>query len=95
MAITLFFVPRFGYFQEQRNIVYGMGYCGHGVALSTSAGLIIYDLLFEEKSELTQLLFVNNPVGFIPPEPFRYILVNLVKDSLRFYDYLSEQIIKG
>ena len=95
VAITLFFVPKFGYFQEQRNIVYGMGYCGHGVALSTSSGLIIHDLLFEEKSERTQLLFVNNPAGLIPPEPFRYILVNLVKDSLRFYDYLSEQIIKG
>jgi len=95
VAITLFFVPRFGYFQNHKNIVYGMGYCGHGVALSTSAGLIIHDLLFEQTSELTNLLFVNRPVGIIPPEPFRYVFVNMVKDSLRFYDYLSESIIKG
>jgi len=89
VAITLFFVPRFDYYQEQRNIVYGMGYCGHGVALSTSAGLIIHDLLFEPESDINQLLFVQNPEAFLPPEPFRWVLVNAVKDSLLLYDYLT------
>jgi len=90
VAITPFFVPKFDYFQDHKNIVYGMGYCGHGVALSTSAGLIINDLLFNPESELTKLLFVRNFVGALPPEPFRWLTVNAIKDSLRLYDYLTD-----
>jgi len=90
VAITAFCVPKFSYYQERRNIVYGMGYCGHGVALSTSAGLIMHDLLFEPDSELMRLLFVQNTEMPIPPEPFRWLFVHAIKDGLRLYDYLTE-----
>ncbi len=90
VAITPLFVPKFDYYQDHKNIVFGMGYCGHGVALSTSAGLILHDLLFDPESELTKLLFVHNFVGALPPEPFRWAAVNMIKDSLRIYDYLTD-----
>lgn len=90
VAITGFFVPKFSYYQDHRNIAYGMGYCGHGVALSTSAGLIIHDLLFEPDSELTKFLFVHNMEMTIPPEPLRWLFVHAVKDGLRLFDYVTE-----
>ncbi len=90
VALTLLMVPKFDYYSDHKNIVYGMGYCGHGVALSTSAGLILHDLLFDPESDLTKLLFVHNFVGALPPEPFRWMAVNAIKDSLRLYDYLTD-----
>jgi len=90
VAITAFFVPKFSYYKEFRNIAYGMGYCGHGVALSTSAGMIIHDLLFKPDSELTRLLFVHNMEMMLPPEPLRWLFVHAIKDGLRLFDYISE-----
>jgi len=91
VAITGFFVPKFSYYQDYRNIAYGMGYCGHGVALSTSAGLIIHDLLFDPDSELTKFLFVHNMEMMLPPEPFRWAFVHAIKDGLRLFDYITER----
>jgi glycine/D-amino acid oxidase-like deaminating enzyme len=96
VAITLMFVPSFGYYQGHQNIAYGMGYCGHGVALSTSAGIIIRDLLFQPQAELLkELLFVHNTPGLIPPEPFRYAMVNAIKDGMVLFDRLTERKAKG
>jgi len=92
VAITLAFVPSFGYYKGLRNIAYGTGYCGHGVALSTSAGKIIKDLLYQPDSEmLKDLLFVHNTPGFIPPEPLRWPLVTGIKDALVLFDKLVER----
>lgn len=96
VAITLLFVPSFGYYKGHKNIAYGMGYCGHGVALSSSAGLIIRDLLFNPGADiLKELLFVHNTPGVIPPEPFRWPLVTGVKDALVLFDHLVERNAKG
>ncbi len=96
VAITLAFVPSFGYYKGMKNVAYGMGYCGHGVALSTSAGLIIRDLLFEpEADELKELLFVHNTPGLIPPEPLRWPLVTGIKDAMVLFDHWTERKAKG
>lgn len=96
VAITLLFVPSFGYFQGHHNIAYGMGYCGHGVALSTSAGLLIRDLLFKPEADiLKELLFVHNTPGLIPPEPFRFPMVTAIKDAMVLFDKLTEWNAKG
>jgi len=96
VAITMMFVPSFGYYLGHRNVAYGTGYCGHGVALSTSAGSIIDELLFNPESELLkELLFVHNTPGVIPPEPFRWPLLNLVKGGMSLFDRLVERKAKG
>lgn len=96
VAITLMFVPSFGYYQGHRNIAYGMGYCGHGVALSTSAGIIIRELLNNPESDmLKDLLFVHNTPGVIPPEPLRYPVINTIKDAMALFDRLTERKAKG
>ena len=77
-------------------MVYGMGYCGHGVALSTSAGLITHDLLFNPGADiLKELLFVHNTPGLIPPEPLRFPLVTGVKDAMVLFDRWTERNAKG
>ncbi len=92
VAITLAFVPMFGHYKGHENITYGMGYCGHGVALSTSAGLITRELLFNPgSSELDELLFVHNTPGLIPPEPFRYPLVTGIKEAMALFDKWVER----
>jgi len=96
VAITPLFVPTFGYHRKQKNIVYGTGYCGHGVALSTSAGTLIRDLLFEPNADyLKELLFVNNDPWSWPPEPFRYPVVAGVKGTMVLYDKWVERNAKG
>ncbi len=91
VAVTLFFVPTFGYWRGYENIAYGMGYCGHGVALSTAAGKIITDLLIGRTGQYDDLLFVHNQPGWIPPEPFRYPVANGIRLSLRAFDSWSER----
>lgn len=96
VAITLAFIPSFGHYKGHENIAYATGYCGHGVALSTSAGLIVNDLLFDPAADyLKELPFIHNTPGLIPPEPFRYLAVNGIKDGLMLFDKLVERNAKG
>ncbi len=96
VAITLMFVPSFGYYKGHKNIAYGTGYCGHGVALSTSAGIITRELLQNPDSDmLKDLLFVHNTPGVIPPEPFRYPVINSIKDAMVLFDRITERKAKG
>lgn len=96
VAITLLFVPSFGYYQGHQNIAYGMGYCGHGVALSSSAGRLIRELLFNPQADILQeLLFVNNRPVPLPPEPLRWPLVTGIKETMVLFDRLTERKAKG
>ena len=96
VAVTPLMVPTFGYHQGHRNIAYGMGYCGHGVALSLSAGMITRDLLMNPETEyLKELLFVNNDPWAWPPEPIRYPMAASVRGAMRFYDRWVERNARG
>jgi glycine/D-amino acid oxidase-like deaminating enzyme len=96
VALTLWMVPEFGYYQGHKNIAFGMGYCGHGVALSTSAGRLTRELLFNPQADLLQeLLFVHNTPGLIPPEPFRYPMVNAIKGGMMWFDRITEFRARG
>lgn len=96
VAITLLFVPSFGYFQGHKNVAYGMGYCGHGVALSTSAGILTRELLFNPEADiLKQLLFVHNRPVPLPPEPLRWPVANGIKNAMLLFDWVTELRAKG
>jgi glycine/D-amino acid oxidase-like deaminating enzyme len=96
VAITPLMVPTFGYHRGYKNIAYATGYCGHGVALSLSAGIITRDLLLNPDAPyLKELLFVhNNPFSW-PVEPFRYPVVAGVKGAMVLYDKWVERNAKG
>lgn len=96
VAITPLMVPTFGYHRGFKNIAYATGYCGHGVALSLSAGLVTRDLLMRPDADyLKDLLFVHNNPWSWPVEPFRYPLVAGVKGAMALYDRWVERNARG
>lgn len=55
------------------NVYYGIGYCGHGVNLSSLFGRIIADLEAGQGEKWKDLPFVNHTFPYIPNEPFRWL----------------------
>jgi gamma-glutamylputrescine oxidase len=70
---SLDFSPSVGRDGKFRNIYYGLGYCGHGVNLTSLFGRIIADLERGEEEQWKKLPFVNRKLLYIPNEPFRSI----------------------
>jgi gamma-glutamylputrescine oxidase len=55
------------------SIYYGMGYCGHGVNLTSLFGRIIADLEAGHEQQWKDLPFVNHSLPYVPNEPFRWL----------------------
>ncbi len=89
-SATLDLVPAVGYVGDERG-VYNVGCIGHGVSLMPSNGRILADLVLERKSALTDLWFVNRRVISWPPEPFRFVISQMVKGYLRLEDAWYER----
>ncbi len=70
---SLDFSPSVGRDGKFGNIYHGLGYCGHGVNLSSLFGRIIADLERGEEEQWKELPFVNRKLLYIPNEPFRSI----------------------
>jgi glycine/D-amino acid oxidase-like deaminating enzyme len=85
VAVTSRFVPSFGTLTGGR-VHFGFGYSGHGVAPTHLGGQILRDLVLARTSDLTQLCFVRAKAVPFPPEPLRYVAVNLARRSLLAQD---------
>jgi glycine/D-amino acid oxidase-like deaminating enzyme len=55
------------------NIYYGIGYCGHGVNLTSLFGRIIADFEAGHDQQWRDLPFVNHCFPYVPNEPFRWL----------------------
>lgn len=73
VALTLSRVCSMGVRGERRNIFYALGYSGHGVTLANLAGRVITDLYAGSEERWRGLPFLDRRLGFIPPEPVRWI----------------------
>lgn len=73
LGITLNRTPLIGARGENRSLLYGIGYCGHGVTLANLAGEILTDLYSGDDERWRGLPFVNAPYPRLPPEPFRWL----------------------
>ena len=73
LGITLSRSPLIGVRGEKRNLLYAIGYCGHGVTLANLAGEILTDLYSGDDERWRGLPFVNAHYPKLPPEPFRWI----------------------
>jgi glycine/D-amino acid oxidase-like deaminating enzyme len=71
--MTSDWAPLVGVTGKQRNIYYGLGYCGHGVNLTFLFGRIIADLEAGRQKPWREFSFVNRNPPYIPNEPFRWI----------------------
>jgi gamma-glutamylputrescine oxidase len=70
---SLDFSPSVGRSGRFGNIYHGLGYCGHGVNLTSLFGRIIADLERGDDQQWKDLPFVNRSLPYIPNEPFRSI----------------------
>ena len=73
LGITLNRSPLIGARGANRSLLYGIGYCGHGVTLANLAGEILTDLYSGDDERWRGLPFINAPYRKLPPEPFRWL----------------------
>ncbi len=75
-------LPVFGHLSGQKNIFYGIGWSGNGVSPSRLGGRILASLALGRKDEWSQCALVDRTSKVFPPEPFRYIGGNLVRNAV-------------
>jgi len=73
MGLTTNMWPAMGSMGEHKNIFYLGGWNGEGVALSHVGGKVIADLVAGEKSEFTELPFVNKNFPYSGSDPVRLL----------------------
>ncbi|MGA2811039.1 MAG: FAD-dependent oxidoreductase [Candidatus Acidiferrum sp.] len=74
--------PAVGVLGKYHNILYGIGFSGHGVNLTSLFGRIIADLATGSGEQWAWLPFVNRLPPYIPNEPFRWLGI---ESALRYY----------
>jgi glycine/D-amino acid oxidase-like deaminating enzyme len=79
------FFPALGYAGD-KNLIYSLGWVGHGVSLTQLTGQTLADLTLERDTELTQAFFVNRKTIPLPPEPLRRIAFQAVCEIMRWED---------
>lgn len=87
IAMTMHFLPTIGCTSSARNIYYGLGYNGHGVAVATAMGSMLGDFVLGRPNEHVDLL--RRFVPPLPPEPLRWLMIT---GLTRVIDYLDARI---
>ena len=91
VSVPIDMAPALGYLGDER-VVYSLGCVGHGVSLTHLNGQTIRDLIFEKKTDLTDVFFVNRTTIPWPPEPFRTLGIKAIKGYMRVEDYFYDGI---
>jgi glycine/D-amino acid oxidase-like deaminating enzyme len=86
MGLTLNRTPMIGIMGSKRNIFYGLGYSGHGVAASFLAGKLICNLYAGDSIDPAYDFIINARAPYIPPEPFRWAGFALYQNYLSWKD---------
>jgi glycine/D-amino acid oxidase-like deaminating enzyme len=74
--------PAVGVMGKNHNVLYGIGFSGHGVNLTSLFGRIIADLAGGGGEQWAWLPFVNRLPPYLPNEPFRWLGI---ESALRYY----------
>jgi putative aminophosphonate oxidoreductase len=75
-------LPNFGYLAGHRDIVFGIGFSGNGVATTVFASRIIQSLVKEANDEWANCGLVDQKMKLLPPEPFRFVGARMVRNAL-------------
>ncbi len=73
LAITLDRQPSIGAGLVAPNVMHGLGYSGHGLALALLAGRVLADVYVGNPDPWRDLAFFNKRLLPIPPEPLRWL----------------------
>jgi hypothetical protein len=76
-------LPFFARLNDHPDIVYGFGYSGNGVGPTYLGGQFLSSLALGLDNAWTRSPMTRGPLGWFPPEPFRYIGSILVRDAVR------------
>lgn len=90
VSIPVDMTPAIGTVGDER-VVYSLGAMGHGVSLTHLNGLTIAQLLRGERTELTEVFFVNKRTIPWPPEPFRWAASTAIRGYMRLEDRQYER----
>ncbi|MGQ9571777.1 MAG: NAD(P)/FAD-dependent oxidoreductase [Dehalococcoidia bacterium] len=78
LGLTRWFYPAIGRLAGPGDILYGVGYSGHGLARASLAGRLITEMYARQESpELSYALEHSKP-PLMPPEPLRYLALQAV-----------------
>ncbi len=75
--------PFFDRLNQQENIFYGFGYSGNGVAQTRMGGKILSSMALGLDNQWTQCGLAKGPLGYFPPEPFRWLGAMMVRNAVR------------
>lgn len=84
IGFTPDFLPAFGRTGAHKNILYGIGYAGHGVPMGSYAGTILAGMIQERETPADVLIDRFRPPW--PPEPFRWLIGKALLTGLTYLD---------
>jgi glycine/D-amino acid oxidase-like deaminating enzyme len=73
VALTLSRVCTMGVTGKHKNVLYSLGYSGHGITLANLAGKVLTDIYAGDDEAWRDLPFYSQKLLYVPPEPFRWI----------------------
>jgi glycine/D-amino acid oxidase-like deaminating enzyme len=73
VAITWRRTPLIGQAGKYGNILYALGYSGLGACLGTLSGRVLADLALGEDRKWQDLVYLEDRMLPLPPEPFRFL----------------------
>ena len=85
IGLSLDFLPLVGRAGRRGNLVYAVGFAGHGVALASFAGTLLRDLVLEREGP--GRLLVERRVPPLPPEPLRWLVQRALTGALGALDW--------
>ena len=84
-------LPWVGVLGRYRNVHYGIGYCGNGVAPSNLIGRTLASVVLESGDEYAQSPLVSEPPTYLPPEPLRSAGARVVRTAIERCEVLEDQ----
>jgi glycine/D-amino acid oxidase-like deaminating enzyme len=85
VSVPLDMAPALGYAGDKQ-LVYSLGCVGHGVSMTHLNGRTLADLVLEQKTDLTDVFFVNRRTLPWPPEPLRDLTVKAILGYMHWED---------
>jgi glycine/D-amino acid oxidase-like deaminating enzyme len=91
IGLTLDFLPAFGRTGQHDNVLYGVGFAGHGVAQATLMGDMLAERVLGREHAWEKAL-ARRTLSW-PPEPIRWIAAKLVNGALEAVDRRTDRQI--
>ncbi len=89
VGFTRDFLPSIGVTGEHRNVLYAVGYSGHGVAMSHLAGEMLADRFAGVVPDDADLFLVDRPFKTLLADPFKWMVITAVRNGYLMLDRLG------